>query len=189
MIPRFVFNAIEYLPQEANNYVRKLARLKAYELDPKFREIEDRRHTPGRGTTLFFAPGLGIEDWMYQVQKAEDLTPSVRYWQKLQDWSQRPRAWEGISVRALQRMRKGYDDWAVSDFRSWHANHVASALQEFRDNLHSHPVDRSAAQWEQDLDDVIAKFRLISTEEHSDDQQAVDDAMASLARVYLHLWD
>lgn len=190
MLSDKVFNAIEYLPRKANSYVRALARLKAYETDPKFREIEDKRHANGTlSTIVFFGNGLGIEDWIYQSQKTEDLTPSLRHWQTLQEWSQKPRAWEGKTRRALQRARKGYDEWAVFDFRSWHATHVALALQEFRDNLHSHPADRSAQQWEQDLDEVIAKFRLISSGEPSDDQQAIDDAMASLARVYLHLWD
>lgn len=187
MIPKRVFDAIEYLPREANHYVRNLARLKAYDKDPKFREIEDRRHE--FGTVLWFGPGLGIEDWMYQQQKIEDLTPSLHYWQKLVTLSRRPRILEGEGRRAWQRVKKGYDDWAVYDFRSWHATHVVKALAEFKNDLHTHPADRSPQQWEQDLNDLIDKFKVISSPEFADDQQMVDEAMRAMAKVYLHLWN
>lgn len=182
-----VFDAIEYLPSKVNVYVRDLAKLKAYEMDPKYREIEDKRHLNGSSIT-FFSQDLGLEDWVYQSETAKALTPSVKFWQKLVLKSQAPRHAEVRFRHGLQRFRRGYDDWAIHDFRSWHANHVALALQDFRDNLHGHPADRSIQQWEQDLDDLIAKFRLIATD-GADDQQAIDDAMASLAKVYLHLWD
>lgn len=183
-----VFDAIEYLPRKANGYVRDLAKLKAYEMDPKYREIEDKRHSPGRNTTLFFSKELGVADWVYQSETATALTPSIKFWQSLVLKSQRPRHLEVKARHALQRARRGYDDWAIHDFRSWHANQVALALQDFRDNLNTHPADRSIQQWEQDLDDLIAKFRLIAAD-RADDQRAIDDAMASLAKVYLHLWD
>lgn len=56
---------------------------------------------------------------------------------------------------AWQRAWHGYDDLMVRDIDDSFIELYISILQDFRNNLHSHPVNMTLKEWENTLDEMI----------------------------------
>lgn len=184
------------------------ARARAYEMDPRYRAIENIRSLNSVGnTSLWIAEdlGLGLEESEYQFKKEVELTPKPLYLKTLrwmdQTWAHhKPPVYVAKFKHAKQRIKRGYSQYDLYGFDSYIGEVISNALTDW---VNQPPMGwpgppMTYEEWLDILRDIAGGFkagleardiRFSDPVRYAELITAFDKGFGLFHQYFFHLWD
>lgn len=174
--------------------------------DPKYAQIEAKRHKPNSTHITFLSQDLTIEDWEYQRQIREKLTPTPKLMPLYRYLNNHPiKTLTNTIKHAHQRLTRSWDDTATWSLDYHLTLTLGNQLKHLAETTHGWPQSQKYPQFEdwqkalhQNGDYLLTyanKDNIIYTEEKYDTQleeQIIKNAQKAIRWVATNLpalWD